>query len=249
MKSRKKSSSTPSISFINFRNWNKKRKGATPNRDTTRKTSKNRNTTSRTSTTSATIRPIKQGEKIISLCRHKLQGRTGHQSRRGRQQSKQHERKWLPESEADQQTEIDLLDEDTDPEWTQLREMEELLRLQRMELLRQGAPDLHSEDWDSPQWLEERDDLTDVEEDDSLEDADLAFITSILESFSKPKSEAVKHDNRRHLTSLIWSMRYLNTPLETDAGSVLQLNTWYPSKIYSFTRSRTNTTRTRFWEI
>ena len=57
-----------------------------------------------------------------------------------------------------------------------------------MELLRQGAPDLHSEDWDSPQWLEERDDLTDVEEDDSLEDADLAFITSILESFSKPKS-------------------------------------------------------------
>jgi hypothetical protein len=77
-----------SISFMNFRNRNKKRKGATPIRDTTRKTSKNWNTTSRTSTTSATIRPIKQGEKIIILCRHKLQGRTGHQSRRGRQQSK-----------------------------------------------------------------------------------------------------------------------------------------------------------------
>ncbi len=69
-----------------------------------------------------------------------------------------------------------------------------------MELLQQGAPDLNSQDWDSPQLLEEREDLMDVKEDDSLEDADLAFITSILESFSKPKSEAVKHDTRRHST-------------------------------------------------
>jgi hypothetical protein len=32
----------------------------------------------------------------------------------------------------------------------------------------------------------------DVEEDDSLENADLAFITSILDSFSKPKSKTTK---------------------------------------------------------
>ncbi len=100
----------------------------------------------------------------------------------------------------DQQTEIGLLDEDSNPEWAQLREMEEFLRLQRMELLQQEAPDSYSEDWDSPQWPEEREDLTDVEEDDSLEDADLAFITSILESFSKPKSKVAKHATREHST-------------------------------------------------
>ncbi len=72
--------------------------------------------------------------KSISLCRHKLQGRT--RCQRWRQQSRQHKQNWLPESEADQQIEIDLVNEDTDPEWAQLREMEEFLRLQRMELLR-----------------------------------------------------------------------------------------------------------------
>jgi hypothetical protein len=98
----------------------------------------------------------------------------------------------------DQQTDIGPLDEDTDPEWAQLREMEQFLRLQRTELLQQGAPDSDNEDWDSPQWPEEREDLTDVKEDDSLEDADMAFITSILESFSKPK--AVKHNTSNHST-------------------------------------------------
>jgi hypothetical protein len=78
------------------------------------------------------------------------------------------------------------VNEDTDPEWAQLREMEEFLKLQRMELLQQGAPDTDNEDWDNPQWPDEREDSLDVEGDNSLEDADLAFITSILESFSKP---------------------------------------------------------------
>jgi hypothetical protein len=67
--------------------------------------------------------------------------------------------------------------------------MEEFLKLQRTELLQQGAPDSDDEDWDDPQWPEEREDSLDVEENNSLEDADLAFITSILESFSKPKSK------------------------------------------------------------
>ena len=52
------------------------------------------------------------------------------------------------------------------------------LKLQRTELLQQGAPDSDEEDWDDPQWPEEREDSLDVEEDNSLEDADLAFITS-----------------------------------------------------------------------
>jgi hypothetical protein len=91
-----------------------------------------------------------------------------------------------------QQIGIDLVDEDADPEWTQLREMEEFLKIQTMELLLQGAPDSDDEDWDDPQWPDKREDSPDKEEDDSLEDADLAFITSILESFSKPKSKATK---------------------------------------------------------
>jgi hypothetical protein len=55
--------------------------------------------------------------------------------------------------------------------------MEEFLELQRMELLRQGAPDSDNEDWDEPQWPDEREDCPDKEEDDSLENEDLAFIT------------------------------------------------------------------------
>jgi hypothetical protein len=58
--------------------------------------------------------------KSISLCGNKLQGRTVCRSRRWRQPSKLHKRNWLPESEADQQMETDLLNEDTDPEWAQL---------------------------------------------------------------------------------------------------------------------------------
>ncbi len=49
--------------------------------------------------------------------------------------------------------------------------MEELLELQRMELLWQGAPDSDNEDWDNPQWPDEREDCPDKEEDDSLENS------------------------------------------------------------------------------
>jgi hypothetical protein len=68
--------------------------------------------------------------------------------------------------------------------------MEEFLELQRMELQRRGAPDSDDEDWDDPQGPDEREDCLAKEEDDSLENKDLAFITSILESFSRPKSKA-----------------------------------------------------------
>jgi hypothetical protein len=72
-------------------------------------------------------RPFQQARrKNISLCRHKLQRGTGCQTRRWRQQSRLHEQIWLPESDSEQQPEVD----DTDPEWAQLRKMEELLSLQ-----------------------------------------------------------------------------------------------------------------------
>jgi hypothetical protein len=89
---------------------------------------------------------------------------------------------------------------DTDLEWHQLREMEEFLRVQREEVLRRGAQDLDDDDWDrsQQQWWDEREELTDIKEDDGLEDADLAFITSILESFSKPKSKTTKPNAKNH---------------------------------------------------
>jgi hypothetical protein len=58
--------------------------------------------------------------KNISLCRHKLQGRTRCRTRIRRQQSRQHKQTWLPELEAAQQTNLNLLDAETDPEWAQL---------------------------------------------------------------------------------------------------------------------------------
>jgi hypothetical protein len=134
--------------------------------------------------------PMKR--KSVSLCRHKLQGRTGYRSRSWRQPTRQHGQSWPTESKPNQQIEIDLMDEDADTEWTKLREMEKFLKLQRMELWQQGASDSDDEDWDNPQWPDERQDCPDEEEDDSLENTDLAFITSVLESFSRPKSKATK---------------------------------------------------------
>jgi hypothetical protein len=61
----------------------------------------------------------------------------------------------------------ELKEEDADQEWAQLRKMERFLEQQRLELLRQGAPDSDDEDWDGPQWPDEREDCLDEEEDDS----------------------------------------------------------------------------------
>jgi hypothetical protein len=130
--------------------------------------------------------------KNVSLCRHKLQGRVRCRSRGGKQQSRQNKQNWLPESEADQQLGVDLLNGDTDPEWAQLQEIEEFLRLRRAVLLQQGAPDSDSEDWENPQWPAKRESITDEE------DADLVFITSVLESFSKPRSSAIKNNELCH---------------------------------------------------
>jgi len=124
------------------------------------------------------INPRKR--KSVSLCRHKLQGRTGYRSRTWRQTTDRQPR--IMEFEED----------DTDEEWAQLREMEKFLEQQKMELLRQGAPGSEDEDWDEPHWPEENESGLDEEEEDSLENEDLTFITSILDSFSRPKSNSNK---------------------------------------------------------
>jgi len=71
-------------------------------------------------------------------------------------------------------------------EWLQLIQMENFIENQKRELLENGAQDLHNED---EAWNEhhetERDSIEG--EGDTLEDEDLAYITTILNSFSKPK--------------------------------------------------------------
>jgi hypothetical protein len=73
--------------------------------------------------------------------------------------------------------------------------MEEFLRLQREELLQKGAQD-QDHSWSSTchQWHWEDDkSFLEVQKEDDPEEADLAFITSILKSFSKPKSITTMH--------------------------------------------------------
>jgi hypothetical protein len=113
--------------------------------------------------------------KSVSLCRHKLQGRTGYRSRIWRQPAEQ-----ITEFEED----------DTEKEWVQLRKMEKFLEQQRMQFLRQGDPESEDEDWVESHWPEENESSLDEEEDDSVENVDLTFITSILDSFSRPKSKS-----------------------------------------------------------
>jgi hypothetical protein len=60
------------------------------------------------------------------------------------------------ETTANQQLRIEHLEgKGADDEWAQLRLMEKFLEQQRLELLRQGAPDSDDEDWDGPQGPDE----------------------------------------------------------------------------------------------
>ncbi len=87
---------------------------------------------------------------------------------------------------------------DPDPEWAQLREMEEFLRLQGLELLQQGVPDSDSNGRDVGQQKQPEDEMIfmDNPDNDNLEEADLAFITSIIESFSQSESRSMRHTSR-----------------------------------------------------
>jgi hypothetical protein len=73
--------------------------------------------------------------------------------------------------------------------------MEDFLRLQRLELVQQGSPDWDNDEWDVDQQQQPENEmaLMDDEEVDGLEEADLAFITSILESFSRKESRTMGH--------------------------------------------------------
>jgi len=71
--------------------------------------------------------PIRR--KKVRLCRHKLQGRTGCRSRGGWLSPRQQEPDWFSDPEAEQTPEVELLSKEDDPEWAQLRELEEFLKL------------------------------------------------------------------------------------------------------------------------
>jgi hypothetical protein len=112
--------------------------------------------------------------KQVCLCRHKLQGRAYYQFRNQKPATEQPRR--LPERE----------EAESDHEWLQLIQMERMIERQKQELLKHGARDLDDEDdaWDE---LQEAEEDPVKEEDDSLDDGDLTYITAILNSFSRPK--------------------------------------------------------------
>jgi hypothetical protein len=125
--------------------------------------------------------PINPRERrSVSLCQHKLQGRTGYRSRSRRQ----------PADRPPTMTYFKT--EDTDDEWAQLRKMERFLEQQRLKLLQQGAQDSGDKNWGEPEWTEELEEYLDEEKDDGLESEDITFITSVLDSLSNTKSEASK---------------------------------------------------------
>jgi hypothetical protein len=80
-----------------------------------------------------------------------------------------------------EQKELDL-----NYEWLQLIQMENFIEKQKRELLENGAQDLHDEDraWNEHQETD-RDSIEG--EEDTLDDEDLAYITTILYLFSKPE--------------------------------------------------------------
>jgi hypothetical protein len=61
-----------------------------------------------------------------------------------------------------------------------------------MKLLQQGVLGLDDENEDEQQWLHEAEEHFDKGESNSLNDEDLTFITSVLDSFSYTKSGANK---------------------------------------------------------
>jgi hypothetical protein len=111
--------------------------------------------------------------KQVSLCWHKLQRRPGYRSRIWKQP-------------AERVTEF--TEEDIEDEWAQLREMEQLLAKQKRQLLRHGIPESDDEDWGDHLWPEENKSGIVKEEDDSLDNEDMTYITSILASLLGPKS-------------------------------------------------------------
>jgi hypothetical protein len=78
-----------------------------------------------------------------------------------------------------------------DHEWLQLIQMEKMIKKHKNDLLKTGAKD-HWDMDDDCETLWEAEGGPVKEEDDSLDDGDLAYINAILNSFSKPK---FNHEN------------------------------------------------------
>jgi hypothetical protein len=113
--------------------------------------------------------------KQISLCRHKLQGRAYTRHRKIKTAAEQPKR--LPEREEE---------DELDHEWLQLIQMEKIIEKRKHELLNSGSKVCGDPDDDHEAlWETERGPIK--EEDESLDDEDLAYINDILNSFSKPK--------------------------------------------------------------
>ncbi len=112
--------------------------------------------------------------KRISLCRHKLQGRA--YPRVGKRKTTPEQPLRPPEQEK----------ADSDHEWLQLIQMEKMIEKHKQDLLKNGAQDHWDMDNDCDAlWEAEGGPVK--EEDDSLDDGDLAYIHAMLTSFSKPK--------------------------------------------------------------
>ncbi len=111
--------------------------------------------------------------KRVSLCRHKLQGRAYPKCR-----TKMTQRQ--PQQFSDQE-ELDL-----NYEWLQLIQMENFIKNQKRELLKDEAQALHDKDEAWNKHHEKERDLIEGEE-DTLDDKDLAYFTTILNSFSRQK--------------------------------------------------------------
>jgi hypothetical protein len=84
---------------------------------------------------------------------------------------------------------------ETDHEWLQLIQMEKMIEEQKRDLLENGAHDLWDMDKDDCDALWENEGGPVREDDESLDDGDLAYINAMLNSIYKPKLNCEKSSN------------------------------------------------------
>jgi len=147
--------------------------------------------------------PHKSGNpkrKMIKLCRHTLQQRTFCSHKIGTKWLQPKEEFWPQQQKKNWQEESRNLELSQDPEWSQLQEVEEYCQQQREKLHREEAqgPGFY---W--PKHCHQRARGTNLHFQEDLdeskpEEADLEFITSILDSFSRPRSMPALHTTREN---------------------------------------------------
>jgi len=141
--------------------------------------------------------------KMIKLHRHKLQWRSFYSYKIGTKQLQPQEEFWPQQWEKDWQEELRNIELSQGPEWNQLQEVEEYCWQQREKLQWEEArgPDFY---W--PKHCHQRVTGTNLHFQEDLderepEEADLEFITSIRDSFSKPRSMPALHTPRENPSS------------------------------------------------